>query len=540
MRISEFIIENVLRPRLKKKGCLVAYDPDRRYHNLFLTLASARVLVVDASESSIESREAALNGLRELGKPQPTLEGLLIYVPAAKPVTEEQQQTDPFSLYGACGAVFPDDDGDEFLNLCLRAKPDFATEIRRVFASNSAPSFAVIDAIGGGVNWPQLRAILKVESSRDILNALLIPSGEQTAALKEQDGWAQEVREFLRSTLGMDVKTRGKTWTPLAEELWRYLLFSEFVFDLPGTLPEALSVVPRAPEEARPLVEDLCDRLRSDLRTRARYIERAEAVEAELRLPEICQSVSDLGQKDTFPFEERTFLQRAIAGLLKDDPDQTRQMLSRYEYSVWQGKGESQGQWGLVQAALNLCESCQDFDRQLADHARDQGRLLDFYTGSLREVDRLQREFEQTVTDFLDADTLLANVIQHAREGYRRLAEKAETLFIKHLEGAGWPPHGRLANADVFDRFVGDVLKQRGRKIACFMVDALRYELGVALEKLLAEDVAVMLHTAYAQLPTITPVGMASLLPGASHDLSLDREGDVLVPRLAGVTVSNI
>ena len=30
------------------------------------------------------------------------------------------------------GGVFPEDDGDEFVNLCPKAKPDFATEIRRI------------------------------------------------------------------------------------------------------------------------------------------------------------------------------------------------------------------------------------------------------------------------------------------------------------------------------------------------------------------------------------------------------------------------
>lgn len=37
------------------------------------------------------------------------------------------------------------------------------------------------------------------------------------------------VQTFLRATLAMNVKTRGKSWSALADELWRYVLFSEFV-----------------------------------------------------------------------------------------------------------------------------------------------------------------------------------------------------------------------------------------------------------------------------------------------------------------------
>lgn len=541
MSIAEFIRESVFRPRLKLSGCLVVYDADKRYREQCLDLGAEKVCVVDASDSSIESREAALLALREVGQPKAPTEAVLIYVPGKRPQTDEQKQTDPFALYAECGAVFPQDDGDEYLSLCLRAKPDHATDIRRVFSETPAgPAFAVIDAIGGGVSWPQLRATLKVESGREILAALLAPNQHQTEALKTQEGWVQEARDFLRATLAMTVKTRGKTWTSLADELWRYVLFSEFVFDLPVALPETLKGVPHAPMEARPIVEYVCDGLRTDPKSRSSYIERAENIEAELNLVQLCGSIDDLGERDTFPFEERTFLRMAIQGITAGDTDDVRSILARRKHSIWLGKGESQAQWELVRAGLSLVDACEDFERQLPNHSRSQADLLDFYQGSLREADRLQREFEQAVGDFLDPHGLMNEVIQQARARYRRLAENVQGVFVKHVETAGWPPTGRIANADAFDRLVADRLKESGRRVAYLMVDALRYELGVALEKLLSEDGPVELQAAYAQLPTITPVGMASLLPGASSKLTLSLENDALVPKLSGIPVCNV
>ena len=541
MNIAEFIRESVLRPRLKQAGALVVYDADERYREQCFELAGVMVQVVDAAESSIESREAALRALLEVGHPTASLEGVLIYVPRNRPDDDEQKQTDPFSLYAECGAVFPQDDGDDYLSLCLRAKPDHATEIRQVFATSpSGPSFAVIDAIGGGVSWPHLRASLRVESGREILAALLAPSNSQSEALKEQEGWLQESLDFLRATLGLSVKTRGKTWSALADELWRYVLFSEFVFDLPTALPNALNGVPHAPVEARPIIDDVCERLRTDQKSRAIYIERAEIIEAELNLADLCSAIEDLGERDTFPFEERTFLRTAIKGIVSGDTDATRRVLTRHKSSIWLGKGESQAQWELVRSGLSLVEACDDFERQLPDHARSQADLIDFYLGSLREADRLQREFEQAAGDFLDPHELMHEVITRARSHYRRLAERVQGVFVKHVETVGWPPSGRLANADVFDRFVADRLTENGRKVAYLMVDALRYELGVALEKLLAEDGPVELQAAYAQLPTITLVGMASLLPGARTGLTLSLEGEALVPKLENIPVINV
>lgn len=544
MSIAEFIRESVLRPRLEAAGCLVVYDAERRYQQPCFDLSTNKVRVIDTSASSIESREAALLALREVGRPKAPLEGVLIYVPAKRPETDEQKQADPYAVYAVCGAVFPRDDGDDYLSLCLRARPDFATEIRKVFATTLAePAFAVIDAIGGGVNWPQLRAALKVESGREILFALLVPSDFQAAALKAQEGWVLEARDFLRATVGLTLRTRGKTWSALADELWPYVLFSEFVFDLPSALPDSVKGIPHAPIEARTVIEDVCDRLRGDPKTRAVYIERAEAVESPergLNLAELCDAIEDLGERDTFPFEERTFLRAAIRGLTSGDMDATRVVLARHKHSIWRSKGESLAQWELVRAGLALIEACEDHERQLPDHSRTQSDLIDFYLVSLREADRLQREFEQAVGDFLDPHDWMREVVEQARERYRRLAEKVQSVFVKHLEASGWPPPGRLANAAVYERLVADRLKERGHKVAYLMVDALRYELGVALEKLLSEDGPVELQAAYAQLPTITPVGMASLLPEASSSLTLCLRNESLLPRLDAAPVANV
>ena len=85
----------MLQPRLAQSGCLVVYDAERRYRSIVQDMASDKLRVVDASESSIESRESAVNGLVALGKG--SINGLLVYVPAPAPLTDEAKQADPFA-----------------------------------------------------------------------------------------------------------------------------------------------------------------------------------------------------------------------------------------------------------------------------------------------------------------------------------------------------------------------------------------------------------------------------------------------------------
>lgn len=540
MSLAQYILNEVLLPRLRQSRVLVVYDPERRYHDLCRSIEVEGRRLIDASESSIESREAAMDGLVELGRPSSPLRELLVYVPASPPLTDEARLRDPFAACGAGGGVFPDGDGDEYLSLCLRAKPDQATAIRRLFAEDPNPSFAVIDAVGGDVGWPNLRTLLGAESARDILAALLAPTEPQREALRGSAAWPAEARSLLETTLGLRLMTRGKTWGPAADELWRFLLFSEFAFELPGALPDGLADVPRAAAEARPLVEDLCDRLRSDIRTQAPYVQRAETIERELDLPHHCRAIDDFGARDTFPFEERAFFNAAVDALRRDNTDRLRELLGRRTRSIWMSKGEIQAEWQLLDAAASLVEACHDAERQLPDHTGSQNALLDYYTQSLREVDRLQRELEQAAGDHIDAGDQTADVTALARQAYRKIAGKAQTHFIRHLEKSGWPPSGRLANADVFDRLILPKLQESGRRVALFMIDALRYELGMELAKTLAPEGQITDQAAFAQLPTITAVGMVSVLPGAGRDLELRRKDGQLQPKLAGQPITNV
>lgn len=80
--------------------------------------------------------------------------------------------------------------------------------------------------------------------------------------------------------------------------------------------------------------------------------------------------------------------------------DRSRSILEQHQRSVWTGKGESRAQWDLTAHGGRARQTCEDMDRQLADNARNAEALLVFYTSSLREVDRLHREFEQAVSDY--------------------------------------------------------------------------------------------------------------------------------------------
>ena len=80
----------------------------------------------------------------------------------------------------------------------------------------------------------------------------------------------------------------------------------------------------------------------------------------------------------------------------------------------------------------------------------------------------------------------------------------------------------------------------RSRKVAFIMVDALRYELGITLHRQLAETEQADIRAACAVLPTVTPVGMTSLLPGASAGLRIVKDGDGFGVTLDGTKIATV
>ena len=66
----------------------------------------------------------------------------------------------------------------------------------------------------------------------------------------------------------------------------------------------------------------------------------------------------------------------------------------------------------------------------------------------------------------------------------------------------------------------------RIHKTAYILVDALRYEMGKELFDSLREFKDIQIKYAIAGIPTITPIGMVSLLPGAEKGITILQSGD--------------
>lgn len=529
MMIQESIT-NHLSARTAACRALVVYDPEQRYGELVAALAGDNCTVIDGSRSTIEGREEAMDAWRSLAAEDELR--LVVYLPIKKPATDAARQRNPYQIFALSGGEFPSGDGESYQALCHQAAPEHADKIDALFAAGT-PDFETINTlIGGKANWPKLKTLLGAESPAEILVALLSPTDRQERQLEGDSSWLPEAAEFMAAAIHLALKTKSKKAAVIREELWRFVLFSEFALDLPGGLPEALKDVPHAPETVRAVIYTVCDQLRHSENHQTRYMEAAEKVSEDMQLMQHLAGVTDLGRRDTFAFEERAFLSVFTQAALAGDYGAATELAQRRERSIWvRHVAERQQLWTIADRALRLLVAAEDEDSRvkgLGGHTVD---AFDYYRDTFRQVDHLHRSFEQAVTDAYGELDDVEGLVEAARARYLKIAEALQTTFVGCVENEGWPVSGRPRLTEVFAKFVAPLLESR-KKVAYFLVDALRYELAMDLENELAGKFNLSSAAVCANLPTITQVGMAALLPGADGSLRLESEGHAVIPHI--------
>lgn len=529
-------IRKTLEDRLTRHACLVIYDQKGRYRSIAAGMVKENRSIVFADQGSIQSIETAMRSLHEIGKPKSGIDQLLVYVPSPAPISEMDRCADPFSSAAVAGAVFPAGDGDGYEAICHDARPEFRRQITELFKAGE-PDFSTVDAVGGGTGWPRLQANFGVESATEILVTLLSPTANQLDQMKADSGCMVEAKEFAAATLDFHPKTKSASWAVVRDELWRFVLFSEFYYDLPTTPPPALESVPRAKPDAIDLINRACEELRSSEKHQAHYLDQAARIAVDLDLENRMREVEDLGSRDTFAFEERSFLAAFVRATMKEKWQDAERIEVQRRSSIWVKQTDRQILWTTAGRARKVIARADDIERDLKSASGSLSDLINFYAARSHLLDQEQREFEQSVADAMGELEGIEPLIELARHRYRAVAEKQQQVFIRLVRQESWPASGVLRATRIFPDTAKALLETRTTRVALLMVDALRYELGAALESQISSEYTCTLKPACAQLPTITKVGMAALLPEADGKLSIQSSDGTIRVFLDGVAV---
>ncbi|MEN8443935.1 MAG: BREX-6 system phosphatase PglZ [Cyanobacteria bacterium J06555_13] len=324
--------------------------------------------------------------------------------------------------------------------------------------------------------------------------------------------------EFITFFLGDPSKY---DFTDLSDTFAAWLMCVEYVHDLARS-PHLDELQPLT-ELSAPLREN-CDRLINHLRDRSPDTYATIANATEIRLETEFQQISpeDLGKIDTFKQEETTVLEKgALAALEKADwfkaLDWSKTRLDTYSFWL-QRDPKRRIEWTLIRAMAELGTTIQQVGQPLEPGQTLQD-VLEAYTESGYRVDLSHRRLEQQCSQLLESalpnSNALRNCVDKLRQTYRDWANNWAESFSQICEDEGFLPEPASQQRTLYDDVVHP-LTQSDARVAYFLVDAFRYEMAAELLPELKESGSTpILKARYAELPTLTSVGMNVIAPVA-------------------------
>lgn len=367
-----------------------------------------------------------------------------------------------------------------------------------------------------------LKSIFHGASGNDGLLAAWIVSDARDEEIASKDA-TPELVKLVRARLSLELPEDTEL-SKLRAIVLRYVLAGEFRSDLSCDPPASLDGVP-APrskdEEAG--VRELARRLRASFPDA--YAGLADRVEEELGLYQAMLPAEALGSIDTFRFEERVLLQYAGELIASTRFDEALELIAEREHSFWLDRDVGRkAQWEASRRMAELGSTANQVRAAVRKANGDAAVWLNRYTAKdgWYRLDQVQRRLEAWVANLdEEPDERALGVVRRA---YEDACHAMAEGFTKAVVKAGWTVPGTLHQTRIFS----EVVRERPKPVAYFLVDAMRFEMGVELAERLPKSSEVSVRPAVGALPSITPIGMAALMPGASGSFSVVEQGGKL------------
>ena len=259
----------------------------------------------------------------------------------------------------------------------------------------------------------------------------------------------------------------------------------------------------------------------------------ADRVEAELGLRNSKIEGGALTTIDTFRFEERALLSHCGGLIATRQFDDALKVIGEREHSFWLDRDiERKAQWEACRRMAELGSAANVVSSELPKVGTDPKAWIAAYTAAPSDgpngwyrLDQAQRRLESWVAN-LDEEPE-ERPLGIVRRSYEDACHAMAEGFTMALMKANW-----VAASMHQTHIYSDIVADRPKPVAYFMVDAMRFEMGVELAARLPKTAEVGMRHAVGSLPSITPIGMAALEPGAAASFSVVRQGNKLGARI--------
>lgn len=536
-KVSDYVL-SLVRQHLAESGPVVWFDAEGAYGTVVACLEHD-VPVYRYEGSFLELRrdvDPHMNGLEP-----PTI---VVYVPL-----DEPEAQDALVELTAAGIVLrpghPSHPCNTRLSVIARAAlkgivPDSLLDdiLRKVEAAQL--NLADLDDLAerGAPDLSGLSLVFGTPQPDEItLRFLSDPTKDESLVSK---GAVPDLERLASEEYGVDVGASDDVGT-IRSVLSSHLLAADCLLSTGKTPPTSGSVTLPEGSGQQPAIRRVAATWRNRVDLMDSYRLAATQAEAMVDLSALPDDLEALAETETFAANDDT-VQKLVAASLCDRPeDSLVDTARRRQRTYWGRQPESNARWQLITAAGDLLLECRRVTGELATVSAAQDMVRRYAEGERPwcELDTAQRRMERLYPEFEDiaAYPEIEKLVSRARLGYQDVASGLAERFVGALEAGGFALGGP-GQRHTYAKQVKPLLEQG--KVAYFLVDAMRYEMGRELSHLLADEGEIHVFGVLASAPTITEIGMASLMPRAEGPVEVvDAGGGNLTVKVGGVLLGN-
>lgn len=522
MDIQGFIVDSWKSRLSDNHPILTVYDREGFYRELLDRAEEAGMIVIDTTlqpMSAYEKMSEAWDAIKENTETR-----VVVYRKLQRPSDDMAKRDDPYYSYAQTGRFFPDGPQDVLLHICHRFLPTKTGEIENLERTGTL-TFENVNNLQDDSKYPALTALTGGNSLIEIIIGLL--GLESVTSLS----WLPEWRRLSKNHFpGLNIEGTPNL-KEVQERMWAYLLFSEFVLDLPVTLPDSLTTVPRAGDSQKTAIYDITKRIRNSVDMRDNYVEAANKVALDLNLESLFHAADNLGDIVTFSFENRVEYDRMVKLLELRRIREAEELWEKNKNSIWYtADREAKNFWDISKAAIDLFKA---IERGVAP-VQNRAEILDWYVKEGYKADAAFRRFLTLSKQNQYPLHQIVRITDLLDNSYRNFCDRNVRLYQEFTKNDGFTVGELAMNLGAFDRLIFPLLKKK-KRVVMIMADAFRYEMGMEFLSMIkprfmkSECVASM-----AFLPTVTRFGMAALLPGSERSLELKSVEGRLQPFING------
>ncbi|MFP4474001.1 MAG: PglZ domain-containing protein [Desulfatibacillaceae bacterium] len=531
-------LEGLLADRLKRKLVVVWYDTRREFEPFVDALGAGGgeavpVVVVGGIAAHLARYTGSFIGLKMAVEPLVAVDRpdpLLLYIPGAArdlqtSVLMELEKGGvclEWQLRSLARNALRERFSDADIDAMLQAEKLSYEDVVRYVAQESGQAPSVLDTV-----------FQDCRDNAEILARWLCAPGVDTAV--EDKGAGRELYGLLHTRGGMEVQPG----TPLADaraRALRYVLVNEFRSDLSCEPPQSVAMIPSTNKEQVQFLRKVAAAMRA--RHAAEYVDIADRVEQDLSLATAGIDPACLGRVDTFRFEEAALLQRAGELILAGEYGQALELVDGRRRSFWADRSlDRQSQWTACRYMAQLSREMAAVGESMPQAGKTPVAWVEAYAGDSGwyRLDLAQQKMEAWVARMIH-EPEIPSALEKVRQKYEDLLHDMATGFLEALRTGGWQVSGALNQTEIH----GKVVATEKTPTAYIMVDAMRYAMGHELTELLEGAREVSVRPAVAAWPTITPVGMAALLPGAATGFDVVSSGGSLAAQVDGASLADV